>query len=89
MIRVYSVAEEAGCAGGLRLHITGAVGWSKGLCASLFIALVCHISHDFMIYYHVAYCTMHGSGQGGVGIRKVIITKNFRTKNLKISPSSL
>ena len=89
MILVYSVAEEAGCAGGLHLHITGAAGWSKGLCASLFIALVCHISHDCMIYYHVAYCTMHVSGQGRVGVRKVIITKNFRTKNLKISPTSL
>ena len=65
--QAYSVAEEAGHAGGLSLHITGAAGWSKGLCASLFIALICHISHDCMIYSHVAYCTMHVSGQGRVG----------------------
>ena len=42
-------------------------GESKGLCASLLIALACHISHDCMIYSHVAYCTMHVSGQGRVG----------------------
>ena len=43
--------------------ITGAVGWTKGLCSSLLIALVCHTSQDCIISYHVAYCTMHTSSQ--------------------------
>ena len=58
MLWTYSVAEEAGCAGGLWLHIICAVGWSKGLCVSLFIPLVSHITHDCTVYYHVAYCNM-------------------------------
>ena len=42
-------------------------GTSKGLYASLFRAL-CHIAHDCMMYYHLAYCTMlHVSSQSGCG----------------------
>ena len=71
MLWAYLATTEAGCVHGLPSHITGAAGWSKDLCASLLINLVCHISHDCMIYSHVAYHTMHVSGQGRVRVRRV------------------
>ena len=70
MLWAYLATTEAGCVHGLPSHITGAAGWSKDLCASLLINLVCHISHDCMIYSHVAYHTMHVNGQGRVGVRR-------------------